>query len=75
MPVQLDFRAGALLCILAYPTDYIQFHDNNEYTMKARVNLWPVQLMALDTIKVNVGHIFMQDICLLVIILKFKYLR
>ena len=43
--------------------------------MKARVNLWPVQLMAIDTIKVNVGHIFMQDICLLVIILKFKYLR
>ena len=29
--------------------------------MKARINLWPVQPLSLDTIKVNVGHIFMQD--------------
>ena len=42
--------------------------------MKARVNLWPVQPLSLDTIKVNLGHIFMQDICILVLILKFKYL-
>ena len=42
--------------------------------MKARVNLWPVQPLSLDTIKVNVGRIFMQDICILVLILTSKYL-
>ena len=30
------------------------FHNNNEYAVKARVNLWPVQPMALDTIKADV---------------------
>ena len=53
-----------------------QFHNNNEYAVKARVNLWPVQPMALDTIKADVWHLsVMQDIFILVIILKFKYLR
>ena len=35
--------------------------------MKARVNLWPVQPVALDMIKVNVRHIsLLKDICILV---------